>query len=827
MNRLPRLVIAAPASGHGKTTVATGLMAALKHAGHVVSGHKVGPDYIDPGYHSLATSRPGRNLDPHLVGVENIAPLLLHGARAGGGAGLRAADQQSADLAIIEGVMGLFDGKIGGEGFASTAHVAALTQSPVVLVVDVSHASRTVGAMVQGLAHFDPAITIAGVILNKAGTQRHADEVRRAVDSVGIPVLGVLQRDDGIVAPSRHLGLVPAAERDDAAAALNRLSERIAERVDLGMLVEIAHSAPDLDVEAWDPRAHVSPASTSRPVVAVAGGRAFTFRYAETTELLEAAGCEVVPFDPLTDASLPTGTQGIYLGGGFPEVHAAGLSANTSLRHDLRTAILDGVPTVAECAGLLYLCRTVDDAPMVGALEADAVMMPRLTLAYRQATLPSDGLLGGVGATATGHEFHRTIVTPRAGATAAWDLPDGPEGFASSTLHASYLHTHWAGQPHLAASFASAVHAATPSETAIRTLVSPSAATKATDVSESRGPAEPLRGHGDQEVGEGLVDLAVNVSDEPRPAWLHDALVASLDDARSYPDARGAERAVGLRHVRPAAEVLATAGAAEAFGLVARMRTWHRPVVVHPQFTEPDVALASAGHTVTHVVTSAEDGFALDPASIPDDADLVVVGNPTNPTGVLHPESTIRALLAPGRLVVVDEAFMDSVPGERGSVASLRLPGLLVVRSLTKLWAIPGVRAGYVLGDAGTVAELRAQQTPWSVSAAAIAALRACSTSEALAEAAARADRTVQNRRVLTDGLTELGIEHTASAGPFVLVRVGAGTHATLRAAGFATRRADTFPGLDDTWLRLAVRRPHVSRRLLGALRLGREGATA
>ncbi|KQY60487.1 cobyrinic acid a,c-diamide synthase [Aeromicrobium sp. Root495] len=821
---LPRLVIAAPASGHGKTTVATGLMAALKRAGHVVSGHKVGPDYIDPGYHSLATGRPGRNLDPHLVGVENIAPLLLHGARAGGGAGPWAADEHSADLAIIEGVMGLFDGKIGGEGFASSAHVAALTQSPVVLVVDVSHASRTVGAMVQGLAHFDPAITIAGVILNKAGTQRHADEVRRAVDSVGIPVLGVLQRDDGIVAPSRHLGLVPAAERGDAAAALDRLSERIAERVDLTTLVEIARSAPDLDVDPWDPRAHVSPSSSNRPVVAVAGGRAFTFRYAETTELLEAAGCEVVPFDPLTDASLPTGTQGIYLGGGFPEVHAAGLSANTSLRHDLRTAILDGIPTVAECAGLLYLCRTVDDAPMVGALDADAVMMPRLTLAYRQATLPADGLLGATGGTATGHEFHRTIVTPRAGTTAAWDLPDGPEGFATDTLHASYLHTHWAGQPHLAQAFTSAVHASAP---ATRSAMTPSPLVRPAAMPGSARPADPLRWHGDQENGEGLVDLAVNVSDEPRPAWLHDALVASLDDAGSYPDAGGAERSVGLRHVRPAAEVLATAGAAEAFGLVARMRAWQRPVVVHPQFTEPDVALAAAGHTVTHVVTSAEDGFALDPASIPDDADLVIVGNPTNPTGVLHPESTIRALLAPGRLVVVDEAFMDSVPGERGSVASLRLPGLLVVRSLTKLWAIPGVRAGYVLGDAGTVAELRTHQTPWAVSAAAIAALRACSTSEALAEAAARADRTVQNRRVLTDGLTELGIDHTVSAGPFVLVRAGAGAHESLRAAGFATRRADTFPGLDDTWLRLAVRRPHVSRRLLGALRLSREGATA
>ena len=814
---LPRLVVAAPASGHGKTTIATGLMAALSDAGHVVSGHKVGPDYIDPGYHSLATGRPGRNLDPHLVGVENIAPLLVHGAAG-------------TDLSVIEGVMGLFDGKIGTDGFASTAHVARLTASPVLLVVDVSSASRTVAAMVQGLASFDPSITVAGVILNKAGSQRHADEVRRSVESVGLPVLGVLQRDDGIVAPSRHLGLVPAAERDDAAATLRRLSERIAARVDLARVVEVARSAPPLDVEPWDPRAHVVRASGTAPVVAVAGGRAFTFRYAETTELLEAAGCQVVPFDPLTDASLPAGTQGVYLGGGFPEVHAAGLSANVSLRAELRAAVLDGVPTVAECAGLLYLCRTVDDAPMVGALEADAVMTPRLTLAYRQATLPADGLLGGLGGTATGHEFHRTIVTPRAGAHAGWDLPDGPEGFTSSSLHASYLHTHWAGQTHLARAFTDAVHAATPhAAPPIRSLAGPSSTSKVAKVtgSREREVAEPLRWHGDAEVGEGLVDLAVNVSDEPRPRWLTDALTTSLDDASAYPDASGAERVVGLRHVRPATEVLATAGAAEAFGLVARLPPWRRPVVVHPQFTEPDVALTTAGHTVTHVVTSPDDDFALDPALVPSDADLVVVGNPTNPTGALHPEATLRALLAPGRLVVVDEAFMDSVPGERGSVASLRLPGLLVVRSLTKLWGIPGVRAGYVLGDAGTIAELRALQTPWSVSAAAIAALRACSTAEALAEAAARADRTVQHRRVLVDGLAELGIETVPSAGPFVLARPGAGTHEVLRTAGFATRRADTFPGLDDTWLRLAVRRPQTSRRLLGALRLVREGGVA
>ena len=476
MVSLPRLVIAAPASGHGKTTVATGLMAALARRGLAVSGHKVGPDYIDPGYHALATGRPGRNLDPHLVGEDLLVPLLLHGAR-------------DADLALIEGVMGLYDGRLGSEGFASTAHVATLTRSPVLLVVDVSHASRSIGAVVHGLATWDPAVDIAGVILNKAGSDRHAREVEAAID---LPVLGVLHRDDGIVAPSRHLGLVPAAERDEAAAALDRLVDRITSRVDLDHVLALAGKAADLDAVPWDPVAALGLTGWSsraeergpyrdhpeladgldtlasslldqpdraRPVVAVAGGRAFTFRYAETEELLEAAGCEVVTFDPLTDAHLPVGTSGIYLGGGFPEVHAADLAANESLRADLRAAIAAGVPTVAECAGLLYLCDTVDEAPMVGALGAAAVMTPRLTLAYRIATADADTLLTRPGETVTAHEFHRTQVAPATVGTPAWLVDGTAVGFATPTLHASYLHVHWAGHPHLAQRFADAVHA--------------------------------------------------------------------------------------------------------------------------------------------------------------------------------------------------------------------------------------------------------------------------------------------------------------------------------------------------------------------------------
>lgn len=443
---LPRIVVAAPGSGHGKTTVATGLMAALAARGLAVSGHKVGPDFIDPGYHALATARPGRNLDPFLVGEQRIVPLLLHGARA-------------ADVAVIEGVMGLFDGRLGTAGEASTAHVATLTKSPVLLVVDISHASRTHAAMIAGLAAFDPSVRIAGVILNKAGSPRHAEEVRDALTPTGIPVLGILPRDDSIETPSRHLGLVPAAERAESAQTLKRIAEVVAAHVDLDRVLELGRKAATLCGTSWDAAHEIQPPSAKRPVIAMAGGRAFTFRYAETEELLRAAGCDVVEFDPLVDATLPAGTAGIYLGGGFPEVHAVELAENRCLIAELRSVIAAGIPTVAECAGLLYLCRSLDGVPMVGAVPADAAMTPRLTLGYRSATSPADSLLAEAGAQVTGHEFHRTVITSvDLDGRSAWRLPAGPDGFATPALHAAYLHTHWAGHPALAQRFARAVH---------------------------------------------------------------------------------------------------------------------------------------------------------------------------------------------------------------------------------------------------------------------------------------------------------------------------------------------------------------------------------
>ncbi|MPZ63121.1 MAG: threonine-phosphate decarboxylase, partial [Propionibacteriales bacterium] len=393
----------------------------------------------------------------------------------------------------------------------------------------------------------------------------------------------------------------------------------------------------------------------------------------------------------------------------------------------------------------------------------------------------------------TGHEFHRTATQPAAGSTPAWTIDGAATGFASATVHASYLHTHWAGHPHLAQRFADAVHA-------------------------SASRTARLQHHGDVEAAPGMLDFAVNVYAGPPPSWLDQALRASLLDVGRYPDSRPAAEAIARRHGRPASEVLPTSGAAEAFSLVARLRDWRYPVVVHPQFTEPHAALAQAGHRVVEVHCAADTGFELDPDAVPEQADLVVVGNPTNPTGVLHPAATIKELLRPGRLVVVDEAFMDAVPEEPDSLAHHVDPGLIVVRSLTKHWGIPGVRAGYLLGSSDVVTWLRGVQPPWSVSAAAVAALVACVDPSALPEARRRAEQIGGWRDVLEAGLARLGVPHVPSWGSFVLARVGEGVHARLREEGIAVRRADTFPGLDSSWVRIAVRDTAATNRLLAAL---------
>ncbi|WP_053635839.1 cobyrinate a,c-diamide synthase [Streptomyces sp. XY152] len=477
VSSVPRLVIAAPSSGSGKTTVATGLMAALSARGFAVSPHKVGPDYIDPGYHALATGRTGRNLDAYLCGPELVAPLFAHGA---GG----------CDIAVVEGVMGLYDGAAGEGELASTAQVAKSLRAPVVLVVDASSQSRSVAALVHGFVSWDPQVRVGGVILNKVASDRHEGLLREALESVGVPVLGVLRRAAQVETPSRHLGLVPVAERGSVAVeAVSAMAAQVAAGCDLSALVALARSAGALTGAAWDagealvsspppplpfPSPGAAPPDPHRPCgprpqtpdglegagravrVAVAGGSAFTFSYAEHAELLSAAGAEVVTFDPLRDEELPEGTAGLVVGGGFPEVYAAELSANEALRKAVAELALSGAPVAAECAGLLYLCRELDGLPMCGVLDASARMSERLTLGYRDAVAVSDSALAGAGTRMRGHEFHRTVVEPRAGEEPAWGMraPERRvEGFVQRGVHASYLHTHWASEPGVARRF--------------------------------------------------------------------------------------------------------------------------------------------------------------------------------------------------------------------------------------------------------------------------------------------------------------------------------------------------------------------------------------
>lgn len=325
-----------------------------------------------------------------------------------------------------------------------------------------------------------------------------------------------------------------------------------------------------------------------------------------------------------------------------------------------------------------------------------------------------------------------------------------------------------------------------------------------------------LRHHGDAEVrddGGSLVDLAVNVRADTPPAWLREHIAASLGGLAAYPDGRAARAAVAARHGLPVERVLLTAGAAEAFVLLARALKVRRPVVVHPQFTEPEAALRDAGHSVGRVLLREEDGFRLGPAAVPEDADLVVIGNPTNPTSVLHPAEAVASLARPGRVLVVDEAFMDAVPGERESLAGRTdVPGLVVLRSLTKTWGLAGLRIGYVLAAPETVADLERAQPLWPVSTPALAAAEACVGPRAVAEAAHAAHRIAADRAHLLAGLARFapaGLRVVEPAqGPFLLIRLerAATVRHRLRDLGYAVRRGDTFPGLDEEWLRLAVR---------------------
>lgn len=445
---VPGVVIAGTASGTGKTTIATGLMRALSRT-RTVAPFKVGPDYIDPGYHGLAAGRVGRNLDSYLCGADRIGPLYAHGSAG-------------CDMAVIEGVMGLYDGRISADPLStagSTAEIAEILGLPVVLVLDAGHMSTSAAAVVHGFATFDKSINISGVIINQVGSPRHADIISRAVDALGIEVLGAIPRVHDIEVPSRHLGLITAAEQgEELEHVIEAMADLVTEYIDIEALAALAR--PAKECVAWNPAAEIAAlGGTAKPFnAAIASGPAFSFTYAEHRELLAAAGAHIIEFDPLVD-DVPD-ADALIIPGGFPEEHAAALSARDDVRRDIHRLADDGAIIHGECAGLLWLLETLDDKQMCGVIPG-AARMARLHLGYREAVALRDSALAHTGARVRGHEFHKTALMEATVAEAsargwkpAWGWHDWAgravkEGFISSSgrIHASYLHVHPAGAP--------------------------------------------------------------------------------------------------------------------------------------------------------------------------------------------------------------------------------------------------------------------------------------------------------------------------------------------------------------------------------------------
>ncbi len=444
---MPSLIIAAPSSGCGKTTFTLGLLASLRRRGVAVAPFKVGPDYIDPGLHAAACGRLSRNLDGWMCGAKGVKEGFAKGCAG-------------TDLAVVEGVMGLYDGASGNSDAGSTAEIARWLGGEVILVVDARSQARSAAALVLGFSHFAPDIDFAGVVFNRVGSSRHEALLREAVASFpGLPpVLGCLPRDEEIVMPQRHLGLFTAADLEEREALFARMADRVERYIDLDALlkrqVSTAHETKALTDGAG--RAEEVKSKDLTPI-AVARDEAFCFYYPENLELLEEAGARLVFFSPLRDGDLPEGIRGIYLGGGYPELHAAALAENTSLREQIRGAAAAGLPIYAECGGLMYLAEEIDGRPMCGVFPARAAMLPRRrALGYREVTFAVDTPLGPAGATMRGHEFHYSQMEVPAAVPRVYRLsrPDGEdlgfEGYRVGNVLGSYIHLHFGSRPEAA-----------------------------------------------------------------------------------------------------------------------------------------------------------------------------------------------------------------------------------------------------------------------------------------------------------------------------------------------------------------------------------------
>lgn len=445
---IPRVVIAGVSSGVGKTTIVTGMLAALSRRGLKVQSYKVGPDYIDPGFHRLASGKNAHNLDTWLVPPESLAAIF-------------ASTAENNDIAIIEGVMGLYDG--GRAGVSSTAAVAKLLKAPVVLVIDAKSMGESVAAIALGFKMYDSEVNLAGVIINRLGSESHKLMVCEALDRLGIPVIGTVFRNKELSMPERHLGLTPVTEHDSVMA-VNQMGQQVAEQVDLEKLVALAKTAGELPHSTT---AAKNEARHKHVRIGVAQDEVFTFYYPSSLEVLSEYGAELVPFSPLKDSRLPR-VDGLILGGGFPEMFIKELAANTAMRQDIRQAAEQGMPIYAECGGLMYLSRQITDFDnqtydMVGVIPAVCQMQSKLeTVGYVTARALADNVLCAKEQNLKGHEFHFSRMFP--------DVSDGEfpwafefkkmrtgalyqGGYASGNVLASYLHMHFAGNRQAARQF--------------------------------------------------------------------------------------------------------------------------------------------------------------------------------------------------------------------------------------------------------------------------------------------------------------------------------------------------------------------------------------
>lgn len=452
MDNIPALVIAAPASGNGKTTVTLGLLAALNRRGLTVAPFKVGPDFIDPGHHARVCGRPSRNLDGWMCGEQQVRETFQRGC-------------EGADIAIIEGVMGLFDGAAGDSEVGSTAEIAKWLDLPVLLTVDARAQARSAAALVKGFVDFDPALRFAGVLFNRVGSARHGQLLREAVATTANlpPVLGCLPRRDDVTMAERHLGLVTAEDAGNDAAFYERLADWVEGHVDLDALLPSPSTEGGQGGFAANEEIPLNPPLTkgeARVRIGVARDAAFCFYYPENLELLAAAGAELVEFSPLSDARLPEELAGLYLGGGYPELYAKQLAKNTSLLNEIRRAAKTDLPIYAECGGFIYLAAAVAEHNLCGIFPGQARLLHRRkALGYREVVFTADTPLGPTGSVARGHEFHYTEL----------ELPDevargyrlqrrdgellGIEGYRVNNVLGSYVHLHFGSNPTVAANF--------------------------------------------------------------------------------------------------------------------------------------------------------------------------------------------------------------------------------------------------------------------------------------------------------------------------------------------------------------------------------------